>query len=104
MYAFTELRVSIIKVNKKRNNTTIWLLFFAKYSEEYIVCNVAFPGEGPYGEAVLILVLFRVLFLVSNEAKECSTPNSTPLVGVLFVVLHSNECCLWCLASSLLEC
>ena len=42
------------------------------------------------GEAVLILVLFRVLFLVSNEAKECSTPNSTPLVGVLFVVLHSN--------------
>ena len=44
----------------------------------------------PYGEAVLILVLFRVLFLVSNEAKECSTPNSTPLVGVLFVVLHSN--------------
>ena len=44
----------------------------------------------PYGEAVLILVLFRVLFLVSNEAKGCSTPNSTPLVGVLFVVLHSN--------------
>ena len=44
----------------------------------------------PYGEAVLILVLFRVLFLVSNEAKECSTPNGTPLVGVLFVVLHSN--------------
>ena len=44
----------------------------------------------PYGEAVLILVLLRVLFLVSNEAKECSTPNSTPLVGVLFVVLHSN--------------
>ena len=39
---------------------------------------------------MLILVLFRVLFLVSNEAKECSTPNSTPLVGVLFVVLHSN--------------
>ena len=44
----------------------------------------------PYGEAVLILVLFRVLFLVLNEAKECSTPNSTPLVGVPFVVLHSN--------------
>ena len=35
-------------------------------------------------------MLFRVLFLVLNEAKECSTPNSTPLVGVLFVVLHSN--------------
>ena len=36
-------------------------------------------------------MLFRVLFLVSNEAKGCSTPNSTPLVRVLFIIIHSNR-------------
>ena len=51
---------------------------------ENILIN--FEDGFPYGEAVLILVLFRVLFLVSNEAKECSTQNSTPLFGSLFVV------------------
>ena len=34
------------ELNKKQNNTTIWLFFSAKYSEEYIVHNVAFPGGG----------------------------------------------------------
>ena len=59
-------------------------------SHNYLPTGFCWIFTNPYGEAVLILVLFRVLFLVSNEAKECSTPNSTPLVGVLFVVLHSN--------------
>ena len=49
--------------------------------------------ESPYGEAVLILVLFRVLFLVSNEAKECSTPNSTPLVGICSAALQRSVVC-----------
>ena len=55
------------------------------YRLSYSLFDIIKHDSPPYGEAVLILVLFRVLFLVSNEAKECSTPNSTPLV-VLFVV------------------